>query len=356
MPQINNIELRGSISHIDYTPTFYSSNLKKFNSIEQGLSKGSFVLEYSNTDQYSVSRWVSPKRTRSYPYARVYDTFSAGAGIKKVTIIPIIKDEGKSGDRDFLQFDTISMMSLLNVYVILTTYTTAEASSRHNKITKQQFDFEQINRELFNLSQFHSSAVHWNSKQISKYFELAMEALNVYQEISKATGVEMHSFDRGENKIYRMFENPGGFKTASRISAKQAQLTEANTTHASENITGEKGRLTIKNHLGGKYFLTSDEVELNYQNLSASLIEAKHTRLDPLPSNSDIKDGLLKMMLFSNLDKVFVDNMQFFPKAVLKLTSGCVSDESELNENKRRVCEKLRREAQINGFELRLLG
>lgn len=217
MPQINNIELRGSISHIDYTPTFYSSNLKKFNSIEQGLSKGSFVLEYSNTDQYSVSRWVSPKRTRSYPYARVYDTFSAGAGIKKVTIIPIIKDEGKSGDRDFLQFDTISMMSLLNVYVILTTYTTAEASSRHNKITKQQFDFEQINRELFNLSQFHSSAVHWNSKQISKYFELAMEALNVYQEISKATGVEMHSFDRGENKIYRMFENPGGFKTASRI-------------------------------------------------------------------------------------------------------------------------------------------
>ena len=48
--------------------------------------------------------------------------------------------------------------------------------------------------------------------------------------------------------------------------------------------------------------------------------------------------------------------MQFIPKSVLKLTSGIAIDESELNENKKRVCEKLRKEAQTNGFELRLLG
>ena len=164
---MNSIMLHGNISQVDYKPFFYFSQLRKFNSIKQGLSKSSFLLEYSNTDQYSVSRWVSPKRTRSYPYARVYDTFSVGAGTKKVTIIPIIKDEGKSGDRDFLQFDTISMMSLLNVHVILTKYVSAEPASIHNKITNQQFDFEQINREFVNLSQFHSSAVHWNQHQLS---------------------------------------------------------------------------------------------------------------------------------------------------------------------------------------------
>ena len=68
-------------------------------------------------NEFAVSWWVSPKRTRSYPYARVYDTL--GFSGKKATIIPIIKDEGKDGDRDFLQWDTISLMSLLGVYVIV---------------------------------------------------------------------------------------------------------------------------------------------------------------------------------------------------------------------------------------------
>ena len=39
---------------------------------------------------FALSKWVSPKRTRSYPYSRVYDTFDCGAG-KVATIIPLIK-------------------------------------------------------------------------------------------------------------------------------------------------------------------------------------------------------------------------------------------------------------------------
>ncbi|MGC9043411.1 MAG: hypothetical protein ACP5KG_06100, partial [Myxococcota bacterium] len=75
------------------------------------------------------SWWVSPKRTRSYPDARVYDTLSFEG--KKVTIIPIINDEGREGDRDFLQWDTISLMSLLGVYVIIGYYKNAEKSKRY---------------------------------------------------------------------------------------------------------------------------------------------------------------------------------------------------------------------------------
>ncbi|HET55196.1 MAG TPA: hypothetical protein ENN33_08255 [Ignavibacteria bacterium] len=47
---------------------------------------------------FSISKWVSPKRTRSYPFERVYNTLGF---TKRITIIPIIKDEGKKGDRDF---------------------------------------------------------------------------------------------------------------------------------------------------------------------------------------------------------------------------------------------------------------
>ena len=78
---------------------------------------GSFLLEIDSKNQFGISWWVSAKRTRSYPYARVYDTLSFSG--KKVTIIPIYKDEGFQGDRDFIQWDTISLMSLLQVYVII---------------------------------------------------------------------------------------------------------------------------------------------------------------------------------------------------------------------------------------------
>ena len=37
-----------------------------------------------------ISKWVSPKRTRSYPYGRIYNTLGQA---KKITVIPIIKDE-----------------------------------------------------------------------------------------------------------------------------------------------------------------------------------------------------------------------------------------------------------------------
>ena len=45
-----------------------------------------------DSEKIAVSRWISPKRTRSYPYERVYDTLAFDG--KKVTIIPVVKDEG----------------------------------------------------------------------------------------------------------------------------------------------------------------------------------------------------------------------------------------------------------------------
>ena len=101
----------------------------------------SYVLNYKN-ESFGISQWVSPKRTRSYPYARVYDTMSKQ---NRITIIPFIKDEGFDGDRDFVQWDTISLMSLLNVYVILAYYKKAQKNLKYeNKIGKADpFEFAQ---------------------------------------------------------------------------------------------------------------------------------------------------------------------------------------------------------------------
>jgi len=78
----------------------------------------SYCLINNKGTNFAISKWVSPKRTRSYPFERVYNTLLAS---KKITVIPIIKDEGIKGDRDFIQWDTVSLMSLLNVYIIFGT-------------------------------------------------------------------------------------------------------------------------------------------------------------------------------------------------------------------------------------------
>ena len=76
--------------------------------------KETLCLDVDKENKVAMSWWVSAKRTRSYPYARVYSTLNFSG--KKITIIPVVKDEGKQGDRDFLQWDTVSLMSLLGVY------------------------------------------------------------------------------------------------------------------------------------------------------------------------------------------------------------------------------------------------
>lgn len=78
---------------------------------------------------FAISKWVSPKRTRSYPFERVYNTLNTS---KKITVIPIVKDEGIAGDRDFIQWDTISLMSLLDVFVILGYYYIADIKGKKN--------------------------------------------------------------------------------------------------------------------------------------------------------------------------------------------------------------------------------
>ena len=99
-----------------------------------------------NNVNFSICKWVSPKRTRSYPYERVYNILSFS---KKISVIPIIKDEGVKGDRDFIQWDTISLTSLLDVYVILGYYDNAiKHKTRKDKITNQKFNNNYINQKI----------------------------------------------------------------------------------------------------------------------------------------------------------------------------------------------------------------
>lgn len=85
-----------------------------------------------------------------------------------------------------------------------------------------------------------------------------------------------------------------------------------------------------------------------------------------MPSASDIKDGLLKMMLYSNLKNVRLGDKNVSSRAAVRLTSskleGSISSESEVQElenflqtnrfniNQKGFIKKLFEEARENNF------
>jgi len=348
------MDLSAKITGIKYKP-FLCRKLETFDikKLEGALSQKSvFILKVNDENEIAVSWWVSAKRTRSYPYARVYD--SLGFAGKKITIIPVVKDEGKEGDRDFLQWDTISLMSLLGIYVIVAYYSEAERSTRYrHKITNQRFNIDYIKKQIENILSYQSDALHWNLAHIDKVGEIGQKALKSYDKISKKLKVEMHSKTSAEKRIEKLLEGKKEFMKLSRELAEKAQKRESLTIQPKEQLSGIKGIITIKNYLGGCYYFTADEVEVKKENVY--LIEGKHSRTNSLPSLEDIKDGLLKMLLFTNLENVKMDDKNYNPIPVLKLTIEKRFNKNKLNETQKRDLVLLQKEAKLNGFEVRIL-
>lgn len=344
-----NMNVSAKITGIKYTPFLYR-NLRVWDisDIDSALSQdGSFLLDVGDKNQIALSWWVSAKRTRSYPYARVYDIL--GFQGKKVTIIPVFKDEGKDGDRDFLQWDTISLMSLLGVYVIIGYYKSAERSQRYkHKITNQKFDIQYIKDTINNILSYQSDALHWNLSQVDLAGEVGQKALASYQEISKKTGVEMRSKQSAEKRINQLIKGKETFMHLSRELAKKAQNRESITIQPKENLSGLKATLTIENYLGGKYFFTCDEVKLEGKKIY--LVEGKHSNQSIIPSLEDIKDGLLKMILFTNLIEVKIGEKEYNPVAVLKLTSRIKFIKEKLSSSQLESLRLLKEEAMKNNF------
>jgi len=347
------MNIYGEIKGIKYKSFLYKSLSRYyFEKLDQAISeRASFILKIDQENEIAVSWWVSPKRTRSYPYARVYDTL--GFTGKKVTIIPVIKDEGKDGDRDFLQWDTISLMSLLGVYVIISYYVEADINKRYNnKITNQKFNIEHIKDEILRLINYQSDALHWNLEQIDKISQIADMAFEAYDNISKKLGVEMHSMESAKRRIEELHKGKDRFMQLSRELSYKAQIRESITVQPKEYITGNKAMITIKNYLGGYYYFTCDEVEIHEDRLY--LIESKHTKTGILPSDGDIKDGLIKMILFTNLENVKIDDRKYKPIPILKLTTNKVFNMDLLNKSRLEFINLLQKEALYNNFRINI--
>lgn len=358
------MKIKADITGVEYK-TLFPNNLKVFELKDFDINRlPSSCLIQENHYSFALSKWVSPKRTRSYPYQRVYDTL---AHTKKITVIPVIKDEGKRGDRDFIQWDTVSLMSLLDVFVIFAYYVDAEPhQTLKNKVTNQQFDNEWVKQKVIEITHYHSSALHWNLKEVEQSLPILIQKTkNACRRLQSQLDIEFHA-ESGVDRFAAQFaEDVSSFMNTSRQKAKQAQYREKQTVQPKEALSSAtKATITIKNYLGGEYYFTTDETIIKEETLF--LIEGKHSIRNLLPALSDIKDSLLKMVLYTNLKHVMVNGEPFVPAPVVKLTSTQIvgryaSDNHSIslehfieNNNfslkQREIIDNLLAEARQNGF------
>jgi hypothetical protein len=229
-------------------------------------------------------------------------------------------------------------MSLLDVYVILAYYNSAEKhKTRKHKITNQKFDNDFIISKINEIENYHSSALHWNLKEINDNLPSLIDKVKKsYLKIEKQLETKLHSFDGLDNFKIKIQSEVNAFMAFSRQKAKDAQTREIQTNQPKESLqTLTKAKITITNYLGGKYFLTVDEVEINKNTIS--LIESKHSKSALLPGLSDIKDGLIKMILFSNLKEIKVNNKKYSGNPILQLTSSKLKSSITTNSDKAKI-------------------
>lgn len=308
----------GEIKQIQYKPLAIAT-LREFalENLDVNRAPPAFVVNDAQK-KLAVSRWVSPKRTRSYPYERLYNTL---AHRKRAAVIPVLKDEGQSGERDFLAWDTVSLLNLLEVYVVLGYYDQAEKSPRReHSLVGQKFNSDFIRAKLKELTATNLSAFEWNLRELKNLKQIVQLAKTAYQKISETADVRMHDQNGVENFERKLTGDIREFLEFSRQKSVQAQRRELQTDQPKETMPTEtKSRITIADYLGGKYFLTVDEAV--YENSVLYLIESKHTERGKLTHTSDIKDGLIKMILYRNLTDVRRHGklVKFVP--VLRLTA-----------------------------------
>ncbi|MDQ6789005.1 MAG: hypothetical protein M3033_19555, partial [Acidobacteriota bacterium] len=357
-------EISGEVERINYKQ-FVNDNLResKIENFDINDSTGAFLLS-NGAEKIAVSRWISPKRTRSYPYERVYDTL---AYPKRITVIPVLKDEGLGGERDFLAWDTISLMSLLDVFVVPAYYSDATKNAkRADQITAQKLDNDYVSSKLKEISAFKGTPREWNEKESKNLKSVFERARDAYREISKTTKTYLHN-ETPLNELIKLAENPNTFAEFSRSKSRRGQSRELQSIQPKEALsTDTKGGVTITNLAGGKYFFTCDETRVEGSMLF--LIEDKHSQRAILPSENDIKDGLLKMIIYTNLKNVRVGKNSVTEKSVLRLTSsklvGSVNSDANdeasakffqtntLNLSQTNLIKKLFQEARENKFTI----
>jgi hypothetical protein len=318
--------LRGKIVNLRFRGQEGELPVYSWENFDINSVKPACKVVFSDGTAIALSRWRGPKRTRTYPLASVYETYSFRSG-KIITVIPIVKDEGKDTNLDRVNFITLSWMSLMNVYIILAWYVSAKKKSR-TRITEQKLEGEHVRSKIEEILQYKMDAHHWNRQHFANEFiPVYRKAIESYDKIAQSQGVLLHSREVHDDFIRHVRSEADildleRFKEVSLAQSQRSAISETFTEHRLE-LRGRfpKPLFEIENYLGGKYYLTADEVEFINED-EVIIRESKNTTRGVLPSMNDIKDGLFKLLLYSQLSELHYEDRRLRFTAQMRLTGN----------------------------------
>ena len=324
------LKLNGIIRNINYDPQVRKTPLEQvaFDGFDINPAPASGIIEFADDTSLGYSKWNTPKPSRTYPSARIYRTYHLQS--KRVTVIPVIKDEGKdSPNNDRISSMTLARMNLMSVYIILAWYERAEPHpERANRTTDHFFNNEFVVERIREIKRAQKSALHWNIMHFERDFEYVFrQAVESYQSIGKQYGLEMHSAENHlailEQYLVNGKFNLEAFARYSSARSSAAAKREAMTTHDLEELLdGHKAYLELENIQGGKYHLTADEVYWEEGRLVIQ--ESKNTTRAKMPSLNDVQDGLFKNILYYGIDELYIgaEPIEFVTR--IKLTGNII--------------------------------
>lgn len=172
-------------------------------------------------------------------------------------------------------------------------------------------------------------AHHWNRDHFVEDFVSVYEkALQFYEALARQLGVQIHSQKqlRAFLEAVRSLDNPNKlclqkYAEYSLSASERASLRETATEHSQERVQSgsAKGFFEIHNYLGCVYYLKVDEVLFESDDRIV-IQESKNSTRHSLPSLSDIKDGLFKLLLYSQLEELRWNSQPLEFSACLRIT------------------------------------
>jgi len=277
---------------------------------------------------FDIIKFTTPKRTRSFPMARMFEILSSPH--KKVALVPIVKDEGAQAD--YLGFETVSIINTFGFYCILSYYDDAEIKvGKSTKITSQKLSFESIITDLTLIDSENYSTDKWNTKIIQNFETFLNLAKHGYDKIANKLGLNENDLRSIKNidSHLKIIKEKGldGYISWKNKNKLVSQYSELHTLQPKEDVISELKPIALdiyfSNDFGFKspivFHVAIDEFYMSKDRFW--FIEKKKRSKARTDTKNNIIESIFRDILYSSL--IFDENIE----KEVKFAIGVTADE-----------------------------
>lgn len=315
-----NFHFDGIIQNVSYQPQLNDDlAIYEFSDFDVNTSTMQGVIKLPH-EHLGYSIWNSPIQTKSYPFARIYNTYKPAS--RRITIVPVLKDNGTDGTLEYIQYSTLSWMNLANIYIVFAYFD--KAVGFQNKLTEQKLNNDIIKSQIEKLMSYHSSAIHWNRSQFGDNFKsIYKKAIHAYEKISENTKTEIHPREIKLDYINKMRMDCRKYEGISIDGLKRADIEKDRGLHKNRYEEAQKSVFYLIDGYGGVYYVTTKDV---WRLRDAFIIqETRYSNKNFLPPIRQIQDGLFRLIFFGNIDVLYRNGHQVKFQPRLSLLGSTVN-------------------------------